>query len=312
MFATRRATLLAVACGTPLIVLALTGVPASARDTGSVPLSRAAGCASGGRNSAEAACAAAMSAGRAPGPARGRGPGGPGPAGKGDNVRVPGVNGRDRQRIPDGKLCSAGVPRYAGLDLPRGDWPTTAMAPGQMFTFRYRPAAPHRGTFRMYVTRTGWTPTDGLHWADLPEEPFLTATDPPLRDGAYVMHGELPRRTGRHVIYTIWQTSDGPDTYYSCADVDFGMPPPMPDPGAGSPAAPAEPVAPPEAQPPVEPEFPAGGDRPNADRPRPSSATPRVALLAATTIALALAAVGAWLVYRRRPDPLPDGAPDDA
>jgi len=32
-----------------------------------------------------------------------------------DNLRVPNVNGRDRQLIPDGKLCSGGSPRS-------GDW----------------------------------------------------------------------------------------------------------------------------------------------------------------------------------------------
>src|SRR5690349_21236445 len=36
-----------------------------------------------------------------------------------DNLRVPNVNGRDRQVIPDGKLCSGGLPLYRGLDLAR-------------------------------------------------------------------------------------------------------------------------------------------------------------------------------------------------
>jgi chitin-binding protein len=37
------------------------------------------------------------------------------------------------------------------------------------------------------------------------------------------MEGRLPAgRTGRHLIYTIWQNSDTPDTYYSCSDVLFG------------------------------------------------------------------------------------------
>jgi predicted carbohydrate-binding protein with CBM5 and CBM33 domain len=37
------------------------------------------------------------------------------------------------------------------------------------------------------------------------------------------MEGRLPRgKTGRHLIYTIWQNSSTPDTYYSCSDVVFG------------------------------------------------------------------------------------------
>ncbi|MEV0157020.1 lytic polysaccharide monooxygenase [Micromonospora sp. NPDC050686] len=51
------------------------------------------------------------------------------------------------------------------------------------------------------------------------------ATDPPVRDGAYQMPGRLPaNRTGRHLIYTIWQNSNTQDTYYSCSDVVFRVP----------------------------------------------------------------------------------------
>jgi len=39
---------------------------------------------------------------------------------------------------------------------------------------------------------------------------------------------QIPQRTGRHIIYTIWQRVVGSDeAFYSCADVDFG--------GAGTP-----------------------------------------------------------------------------
>jgi chitin-binding protein len=41
-----------------------------------------------------------------------------------------------------------------------------------------------------------------------------------MRDGSYRMSGKLPAdRTGRHVLYTIWQTTSTPDTYYSCSDL---------------------------------------------------------------------------------------------
>jgi chitin-binding protein len=137
-----------------------------------------------------------------------------------DNLRVPGVNGRDRQVIPDGRLCSAGLDRFKGLDLPRADWPTTALPAGAARTFGYRTTIPHRGTFRLYLTRPGYTPTAPLRWADLDTEPFLTATDPAVRGGAYVLTGRLPAgRTGRHLIYTVWRNSSTPDTYYSCSDV---------------------------------------------------------------------------------------------
>jgi chitin-binding protein len=39
-----------------------------------------------------------------------------------------------------------------------------------------------------------------------------------MKNGTYTMSGTLPAgRTGRHLIYTVWQTN--PDTYYSCSDV---------------------------------------------------------------------------------------------
>jgi predicted carbohydrate-binding protein with CBM5 and CBM33 domain len=138
-----------------------------------------------------------------------------------DNLRLPDVNGRDRQVVPDGKLCSAGLPLYRVLDLPRADWPATTVAAGAPFTFTYRETIPHTGTFRLYVTRDGYVPTRSLTWADLEDEPFLTATDPVLRNGVYTMRGVLPRRSGRHLIYTVWQNTSTSDTYYSCSDVVF-------------------------------------------------------------------------------------------
>jgi chitin-binding protein len=140
-----------------------------------------------------------------------------------DNIRVPGVNGRDRQVIPDGRLCSAGIARFRGLDLARTDWPATRMVSGARFTFKYRVTIPHRGAFKLYVTRNGYDRSHALRWSDLESRPFLTVTDPPIRGDAYVAAGRLPKgKTGRHLVYTVWQTSSTPDTYYSCSDVVFG------------------------------------------------------------------------------------------
>jgi chitin-binding protein len=97
------------------------------------------------------------------------------------------------------------------------------LAAGAGFTFTYRETIPHKGTFRLYVTKDGYDPTKPLRWSDLESKPFLTATDPALTNGAYVMRGALPAaKTGHHLIYTIWQNSSTPDTYYSCSDVSFG------------------------------------------------------------------------------------------
>jgi predicted carbohydrate-binding protein with CBM5 and CBM33 domain len=196
--------------------LAVAGAqPAAAHGALTNPLSRAAACGpvSAG-TAASAACRAAVAAS----------------GGQAftdwDNLRVADVNGRDRERIPDGKLCSGGLDRYRGLDLARADWPATRLRAGARFTFAYRETIPHQGTFRLYVSRDGYAPTRPLRWSDLESKPFLTVTDPAIENDAYVFAGTLPRaKTGRHIIYTIWQNSSTADTYYSCSDVDFAAQP---------------------------------------------------------------------------------------
>ncbi|MFI5954626.1 lytic polysaccharide monooxygenase [Cryptosporangium sp. NPDC051539] len=194
-----------------LVALFAPAVPASAHGTLTSPISRTAACGTeGGQAARSAACRAAVAASR------------PGAAEAWDNLRVAGVNGRDRSVIPDGKLCSGGLTEYAGLDLPRTDWPSTTVTPGAKFTFRYATTIPHEGTFRFYVTKSGYRPGTALRWADVTSTPFLTSTDPRIVDGAYTMPGTLPSGlTGHHVIYTIWQNSSTADTYYSCSDVVF-------------------------------------------------------------------------------------------
>ncbi|MFI7578082.1 lytic polysaccharide monooxygenase [Micromonospora sp. NPDC049497] len=183
----------------------MTGTPASAHGAPTSPMSRAAACGPEGGQASTPACQAAVDAGAA--------------LREWDNIRVFGVDGRDRERIPDGELCSGGLSAYQGLDLARSDWPATELTAGAAFTFRYRATIPHKGTFRLYVTRDSYDPARRLTWADLETVPFLRATDPPLRDGAYQVRGRLPDRSGRHLIYTVWQNSDSRDTYYSCSEV---------------------------------------------------------------------------------------------
>jgi predicted carbohydrate-binding protein with CBM5 and CBM33 domain len=194
----------------PLVLVALAG-PADAHGAMTNPISRAAACGpEGGQAARSKACQAARAVSDAAA------------LRDWDNLRVSGVGGDDRQKIPDGKLCSGGLAAYRGLDLPRRDWPTTKLTSGVRFTFGYRTTIPHRGTFKLYVTKSGYDPTRRLKWSDLETRPFAAVTDPPVRDGSYVIKGRLPRgRSGHHVIFTIWQNSSTPDTYYSCSDVVF-------------------------------------------------------------------------------------------
>ncbi|GAA1150681.1 hypothetical protein GCM10009654_02550 [Streptomyces hebeiensis] len=191
-------------------LVALTTSPAYAHGAPTDPVSRVAACGSQGQLARTDACRAAVAAN----------------GGRGfeefDNLRVAGVNGRDREVIPDGRLCSGGLDAYKGLDVARADWPATRLRAGDAFTLTYVSTIPHEGTFSLYLTTEGYDPTAPLTWADLAPQPFLTVDNPPLDDGAYRVSGTLPTGlTGRHMLYTIWRNTSTPDTYYSCSDVVF-------------------------------------------------------------------------------------------
>ncbi|WP_328779749.1 lytic polysaccharide monooxygenase [Streptomyces canus] len=206
---TARLTTASAAVAAPLLLTLFAAAPAQAHGAPTDPVSRVFACSPDGTSSGTAACRAAVAANGSPFTAW-------------DNLRVANVNGRDRQTIPDGKLCSGGLPAYRGLDLARSDWPTTRLSPGASLTMKYVSTIPHTGTFRMYLTEPGYDPSKPLKWSDLPEQPFAQVKDPALTDGAYRIRMTLPKdRTGRQVLYTIWQNSSTADTYYSCSDVVF-------------------------------------------------------------------------------------------
>ncbi|MER8010023.1 lytic polysaccharide monooxygenase [Streptomyces sp. NPDC094149] len=218
---TAHRTALAAAFVTPFLLPLWAAGPAQAHGAPTDPVSRAYACSpDGGANAKSAACRAAVAANGAPFTFW-------------DNLRVADVNGRDRQTIPDGKLCSGGLPDYKGLDLARTDWPATRLTPGATLTMKYASTIPHTGTFKLYLTEQGYDPTKPLTWSELPDRPFATVKDPALTGGAYRITAKLPSdRTGRQVLYTIWQNSSTTDTYYSCSDVVFPAAG-----GAGTPAA---------------------------------------------------------------------------
>ncbi|MFB9446827.1 lytic polysaccharide monooxygenase [Dactylosporangium vinaceum] len=280
-------------------VAALAGPAGAAQAHGapSTPVSRAYACGAGtAQQKGSAACQAARAAGA--------------DVADWDNIRVAGVNGRDRQVIPDGKLCSGGIDAYRGLDLARADWPSTRLTAGAAFTFRYTETIPHKGTFRIYLTNDGYSPGRPLRWADLETVPLLSATDPAVVDGAYTIKGALPKgRTGPHVMYTIWQNSSTADTYYSCSDVVFAAATTTTAPAApaGSPVPPAGTTGRPSAV--ANAALGAapgdgGGAAPSAGAPRLAAAseiasTPVLAGMGGAAV-LALGGLSLLLVRRRR------------
>ncbi|HEY7273022.1 MAG TPA: lytic polysaccharide monooxygenase [Actinoplanes sp.] len=204
---TARTAAALIAGGCAAVAALAPALPAVAHGAPVRPISRTAACATGGTDRAAAACRAALAANG-------------GAFGDVDNLRVPNVNGRDRAFVPDGRLCSGGLTAYRGLDLPRTDWPATRLPAGGRLSVVYEAPIPHAGSFRLYLTRPGYDPAKPLRWSDLDTKPFLTVPNAPLSGGAYRFRGTLPaNRTGRHVLYTVWQTTSTPDTYYSCSDL---------------------------------------------------------------------------------------------
>ncbi|MFH9083879.1 lytic polysaccharide monooxygenase [Streptomyces sp. NPDC017673] len=206
---TARLSVRTAAATAPLLLLTWAAGPAQAHGAPTDPVSRVYACSPEGAAARTPACRAAIAANG-------------GPFTNWDNLRVAGVAGRDRQVIPDGRLCSGNLPAYRGLDLARRDWPATRLTPGGHLTLTYASTIAHTGTFKLYLTKRGYDPSRPLTWSDLPARPFAEVTDPPLRNGAYRVNATLPTdRSGRHVLYTIWQNSSTPDTYYACSDVVF-------------------------------------------------------------------------------------------
>ncbi|MBW1595601.1 lytic polysaccharide monooxygenase [Streptomyces sp. JJ38] len=138
-----------------------------------------------------------------------------------NEVNLANVNGRHQEVIPDGKLCSAGREKYKALDWARTDWAATPVSAGAA-DFRFRVTAPHLGTMTVYITKEGYDPTKPLKWSDLDPTPVAVAdVTRSAPSGYYEFGGTLPERTGRHLLYKIWQRSDSPEAFYSCSDVTF-------------------------------------------------------------------------------------------
>ncbi|MGW5762998.1 lytic polysaccharide monooxygenase auxiliary activity family 9 protein [Streptomyces tendae] len=207
----RRVAAVAVAGLAPLALTTLAAAPASAHGSMGDPVSRVSQChAEGPENPKSAACKAAVAAG------------GTQALYDWNGIRIGNAAGKHQELIPDGKLCSANDPAFKGMDLARADWPATGVSSGS-YTFKYRVTAPHKGTFKVYITKPGYDPAKPLGWGDLDlAAPVATSTDPVASGGFYTFSGTLPERSGKHLLYAVWQRSDSPEAFYSCSDVSFG------------------------------------------------------------------------------------------
>ncbi|MEV7992302.1 lytic polysaccharide monooxygenase [Streptomyces sp. NPDC086077] len=211
MPARRKAATVAAVGIAPLALTVLSTAPASAHGSMGDPVSRVSQCyAEGPESPGSQACKAAVAAG------------GTQALYDWNGIRIGNAAGQHEALIPDGKLCSANNEAFKGLDLARADWPATSVSSGS-YTFKYRVTAPHKGTFKVYVTKPGFDSAKALGWDDLDlVNPVATVTDPAASGGFYTFSGTLPERSGKHVLYAVWQRSDSPEAFYSCSDVSFG------------------------------------------------------------------------------------------
>ncbi|MFJ7205815.1 lytic polysaccharide monooxygenase [Streptomyces sp. NPDC098789] len=229
-----RGTVLGSAAGVVVLALAVTATgvtPAAAHGATGDPVSRSVACS---KNPTNPACAAAWGVSK-------------GQVydwqsivqGQAMDHSTPSSSPQHRGVIPDGKLCSANKPDFAGLDLPRSDFPSTQLPSGREYTLKYDISALHNPyRMEMYVTKDGYDPKKPLKWDDLEPTPFLsadntaatTAPDGYLGRGKqmFTFLAQLPEKKGEHLIYTIWHGLKKPDgsaqsseAFYSCSDVDF-------------------------------------------------------------------------------------------
>jgi chitin-binding protein len=141
------------------------------------------------------------------------------------------VGGNHQAAIADGTLCSGGQTeggRYNFLDTP-GNWHATPV--GNNFQVKLFDQASHGADYIwVYVTKQGYNPaTQRLRWSDL--ERVAQVGDTPASQWQQVsspvngvqinINVSAPGRTGKHVVYTLWQASHLDQPYYLCSDVQF-------------------------------------------------------------------------------------------
>ncbi|MFK3728849.1 lytic polysaccharide monooxygenase [Streptomyces sp. NPDC088090] len=139
------------------------------------------------------------------------------------------AGGRGAGYVPDGTLCSAGDRSpydFTGYNAARSDWPRTHLTSGRTIRVKHSNWAAHPGSFRVYLSKPGYSPATELGWDDL--ELIQTVTDPPQTGspgtdgGHYYWDLSLPSgRSGDAVLFIQWVRSDSQENFFSCSDIVF-------------------------------------------------------------------------------------------
>ncbi|WP_190125782.1 lytic polysaccharide monooxygenase auxiliary activity family 9 protein [Streptomyces inusitatus] len=137
---------------------------------------------------------------------------------------VEGLKGFPAAGPADGQICAGGNGGFAPLDNPRGgNWPATQVSSGASHTFNWRFTARHATSdFKYYITKAGWNPSEPLTRSALESQPFLTVPYGGKQPPQTLSHsGNLPSRSGKHLILAVWNVADTPNAFYACSDVKF-------------------------------------------------------------------------------------------
>ncbi len=188
----------------------LGAVEVSAHGYVSSPKSRAFLCTSAQGGGSSPACVAAAAAGNSS-------------QYEPQSIGIGGANDNHQALIPDGKLCGANIGSMNGLNLARNDWGATQVSAGPLAFIWTNPAAHKTKYFRYYITKQGFNPGAApLKWSDLEQ---IHQSAPADRESTSTHIVTLPPRTGRHIVYSIWQrdpVADAPEAFYQCIDVVYG------------------------------------------------------------------------------------------
>lgn len=128
---------------------------------------------------------------------------------------------------PDGQLASGGHARFGALDGlkdPKGrTWQAEVLARNALVQWNWWMTAVHSTErFEYFVTRDGWDQGAPLARAQFDPEPFLVvAWDRSLPVQAVSHWGRTPDKTGRHVVYAVWEVADTAMSFYQAIDVEL-------------------------------------------------------------------------------------------
>ena len=136
--------------------------------------------------------------------------------------------GRTRGFVPDGQLCSGGNTNFTGFNTAPRRLAVDPSHLGRQHRLLVQrvggapglvPRVHHQGRLR---------PDPGTHLGRdrvpaVPERrPPAAQRSPGTVEANYSWNGKLPaNKSGRHLIYMVWQRSDSAETFYSCSDIVF-------------------------------------------------------------------------------------------